>query len=332
MAQHKVFKLHFLTPLHVGLGRSEYDSSSSDLHSDTITSALAAMKAQRGASSEEIYKYLDSITMSSAFPYEEELYFLPRPLTSDRIFLDGQDSTEHRKKLKKVRYIESSVWQKFLNTEVPSIQSTQLAGEYILPLGYEGFVKPFSSQVTQRVSVARGDGLDSSPFFFEWCYFNNERDCGLYVIVDATTDEVLVETKSLLEELGYTGIGTDKTVGGGQFEVKEGTIDLPDSKSDRWLSLSLYLPARTEQSAINMQDSCYNIQLRGGYMAGSGCEELRHLWKRSIYMYQEGSVFYCEDCPSGVIVDLRPQWNDARMHPVYRSGKAMFVPIKSVKQ
>jgi CRISPR type III-A-associated RAMP protein Csm4 len=331
MAQYKVFRLHFRTPLHIGLGRSTYDSSSSDLHSDTISAALAAIKAQHGASSEELRCFLDSFAMSSAFPYEGKMYFLPRPLTADRITVDGNDGAEFRKLLKSVRYIESSVWKDFVEESVPSISSLQIHDEYLTPVCCKDFEIPFKKQVMQRVSVSRSEDNAASPFFFEWCFFNNAKDCGLYVIADAT-DEVLAEIESLLKELGETGLGTDKSVGGGQFDVTIDSIDLPSKVGDSWLSLSLYLPTLEEQAAISIKASCYNFSLRGGFMAGSTNNKLRHLWKKSVYMYVEGSVFAKAEKPEGCIVDLRPEWNSSDMHPVYRSGKALFIPIKAVKQ
>ncbi len=331
MAQYKVFRLHFRTPLHIGLGRSTYDSSSSDLHSDTITSALAAIKAQHGASHEELSSFLHSFAMSSAFPYEGKMYFLPRPLTADRIQVDGSESAEFRKELKKIRYIESSVWKEFMEASVPSISKAQIHDEYVTPSGCKDFEAPYKKQVMQRVAVSRTEDKVATPFFFEWIYFDIEKDCGLYVIVDAA-NKVLEEVEALLKELGETGIGTDKTVGGGQFEVSSDAIDLPSGECDTWLSLSLYLPTLEEQASINLKDSCYNIAMRGGFMAGSSKYTLRHLWKKSIYMYEEGSVFAIASKPEGNVVDLRPEWNTGDMHPVYRSGKALFIPIKTVKQ
>lgn len=330
MAKLKVFRLHFRTPLHIGLGRSAYDSSSSDLHSDTISAALAAIKAQHGASSEELRCFLDSFAMSSAFPYEGKMYFLPRPLTADRITVDGSDGAEFRKLLKSVRYIESSVWKGFVEESIPSISSTQIHDGYLTPLGYSDFVSPYKKQVMQRVSVSRSGEDDAAPFFFEWCFFNASKDCGLYIIVDAK-DDVLVEVESLLKELGETGIGTDKTVGGGQFDVTSDIIDLPTDGGDALLSLSLYIPSEKEQAAIDLKDSCYNLIQRGGFMAGSSDYTLRHLWKKSIYMYEEGSVFITDSKLEGIIADLQPEWNSKVMHPVFRSGKALFIPVKTVK-
>lgn len=330
MAKYKIFKLHFRTPLHIGLGRSAYDSSSSILHSDTISSALAAIKAQHGASSEEILSFMGSFVVSSAFPFMEEMYFLPRPFLANRIIIDDNDSADNRKLLKSVQYIELSVWKDFVNGSTPSIRSSQIHGEYVIPLDCEYFVTPLQKQEIVRLSVNRSNEKSGNPFYFEWSYFNSANDCGLYFIVEAGNN-VMNELEMFLRELGETGIGTDKTVGGGQFDISTDCIELPTVESDAWLSLSLYLPSLEEQETICMEDSYYNISLRGGFIAGSTIYEFRHLWKKSVYMYEEGSVFSLKTRPDGVIIDLRPEWNAKEMHPVFRSGKALFIPVKTVK-
>ena len=42
-------------------------------------------------------------------------------------------------------------------------------------------------------------------------------------------------------------------------------------------------------------------------------------------MFNVGSVFYTTGSLKGKVVDLKPYWNDARLHPVFRSGKLFFV-------
>ena len=63
-------------------------------------------------------------------------------------------------------------------------------------------------------------------------------------------------------------------------------------------------------------------------MAGSAEEALGHLRKKSIYMFNAGSVFNTTNQLMGKVVDLHPKWNDERMHPVFRSGKPFYLPVK----
>ena len=67
-----IIKFKNLTPLHIGTGKENYDFSSSVLHSDTLSAALASLRAQKGKSS-DIESFLMSFAISSAFPYFGEL-------------------------------------------------------------------------------------------------------------------------------------------------------------------------------------------------------------------------------------------------------------------
>jgi hypothetical protein len=62
-------------------------------------------------------------------------------------------------------------------------------------------------------------------------------------------------------------------------------------------------------------------------MAGSTEEKFRHLRKKSIYMFGVGSVFPTKETLDGKVVDLTPEWNDKRMHSVFRSGKPFYLPV-----
>ena len=93
--------------------------------------------------------------------------------------------------------------------------------------------------------------------------------------------------------------------------------------------LSLYIPTEGELGLLNLPESKYELVLRGGYMAGSNEEDFKHLRKKSVYALSVGSIFPTMAKLSGKIVDLKPAWNDERMHPVYRSGKPFLVPIKA---
>ncbi len=90
----------------------------------------------------------------------------------------------------------------------------------------------------------------------------------------------------------------------------------------------MYIPNPEEVKQLNLEKSRYELVLRGGYIAGSTNADFRHLRKKSVYMFNTGAVFATNHYLSGKIVDLRPEWNDESMHPIYRSGKPFFVPIK----
>ena len=178
--------------------------------------------------------------------------------------------------------------------------------------------------------MPRNDGADAEPFFFDWTYY--QENAGLYCLLNAH-DTMIGELLDLFQLLGENGLGTDKNVGGGKFEVDRNTervnFDFVESANASML-LSLYIPTEQEVDLLKLHDSSYELTLRGGYMAGSHEEDFRHLWKKSVYAFSVGSIFPTTAKLCGKIVDLKPSWNDERIHSVYRSGKPFFVPIKSI--
>ncbi|HOV36382.1 MAG TPA: type III-A CRISPR-associated RAMP protein Csm4 [Dysgonamonadaceae bacterium] len=325
MPSYHIIKLSKLSPLHIGTGKENYDFSASELQSDTLSSALAALRAQNG-NADDLPRFLESFTLSSAFPYYQNHYFLPKMQGKINVKVKDTEEQAVRKDLKKVKYIELPLWKELIAGKSVTVAKNQLKGNFLSIEEME--VKLSKADVHQRVSVPReGDG-DAEPFYFEWNFFND--DSGLYVLVDCEAS-VFVEIKRLFEQLGETGLGTDKNVGGGKFEINKTDefLELPDTaQANGQMVLSLYLPKdENELLQLNLSDSKFDITLRGGYMAGSVEDTLRHLRKRSVFMFTTGSVFSTREHLSGKIVDLQPRWNDPRMHPVYRSGKPFVVSV-----
>ena len=315
-----------MTPLHIGTGKENYDFSSSDLHSDTLSAALAAIKVQTSDGG-NLKSFMESFVVSSAFPFVGERYFLPKP--HGRIDVRVTDADEYivRKKLKKLRFIEAGLWNNLITGEKLTIQSNQLKGSFLLSDSSDfNIPAPYKSQVNQRVSVPREDGKDAEPFFFEWTYF--DANSGLYCLLDAS-EEVENELIQLFKQLGEPGLGTDRNVGGGKFEVETTKLSIGEVLSaDSVMLLSLFIPTEEELHKLDLVHADYDLLKRGGYIAGSQESDFRHLWKKTIYMFNTGSVFPTTSFLEGKVVDLRPDWNDERMHPVFRSGKPFVVPIK----
>lgn len=325
MATYTIIKLKDLSPLHMGTGKENYDFSASQLHSDTLSAALVAMKVRHG-NIENIEEFLDSFTISSAFPYMGNHFFLPRPLGKVDVVFNDCNEYISRKKLKSIKFIEHGLWKELISGKqvVASIQ--QLRNGFLLDNNSD-FKQPYKSCVHQRVTIPRAEGQDAEPFFFDWTFF--QKEAGLYCLTDATGTK-LEELEKLFQWLGEDGIGTDKNIGGGKFMVETQTFVMDElAEANGQMLLSLYIPTEEEiKTGINLDNSKYELCLRGGYMAGSQENDFWHLRKKSIYMFNVGSIFCCSNALKGKIVDLRPDYNDNRMHPVYRSGKPFVVPVK----
>jgi CRISPR type III-A-associated RAMP protein Csm4 len=274
---------------------------------------------------------MESFSISSAFPYIGNNLFFPKPLGRLNFNITGKDASQYRKSLKKVKFIEFSLWNDLIcGQAIVATNERQISKPFL----YDKYDKDtkiidaYKAQVNQRVQVQRDEVGDASPFYFEWTYF--DKRCGLFFITDAK-GSLLDEVTSLFKELGENGIGTDRSVGGGHFSIEVSSIEIDEpNDSNARLLLSSYIPNKEEMPFLNLSESRYEISQRGGYIAGSNIEVLRHLRKRSIYMFNTGSVIKTDTPLIGKIVDLRPTWNDEKMHCVLRSGKALSIKIKDI--
>lgn len=316
MAEYKIIKLKNMSPLHIGTGKESYDFSSDELQSDRISAALSAIGIQSGKIS-NVEKFLNSFVISSGFPYlndnNQTKLFLPRPL--GRLNVTDELEAKHRKELKKMKVIPIDIWSDIVSgktlsqSDFSTIANTDVS----------------KSQTNERVTISNGG---STPFFFEWNFFKS--NAGLYFIVDindsTSLDFQLI--KELFELLGENGIGTDKNVGGGKFEIEESKITLPNvQNADSTMMLSSYIPAsESELLTLNLDSSRYELINRDGYIAGSNHDDFRHLRKKSIYMFNTASVFATTETLKGKIANLEPKYPN--MHPVFRSGRPLTLKIK----
>lgn len=315
-----------MSPLHLGKGRDSYDTASSVLSSDMLSAALASIRAMEGKSG-DIMNFLHSFTISSAFPYCGKDFFLPRPNGRLNIVVKGMEEKDYRKKLKKLRYISTPLWHEMMKGKTLEVLPTQLHEEFLISTPEENYRSPMTHVVNQRVMVPREEGCDAVPFMYQWTFFQHgENESGLYCLVEAN-DERVEEIVNLFKELGSLGIGSDKTVGGGLFDVEVDKLEWQHPIGNVTMLLSTYIPQESELPFLNLPSSNYSILKRGGFMAGSANENIRHLRKKTIYMFDAGSVFPTNHSLEGTIVDLAPQWNTDDMHPVYRSGRPLYVTV-----
>ncbi len=322
MSELLIIKLTNMSPLHIGKGRDSYDVASPVLASDSLSAALAAILAQSGHGG-DIKAFLESFAVSSAFPYAGDTLFLPKPAGRLDVGVIGQSEEQYRKKLKKVQWVAWSAWTQLVEAKHIDVAEGQLHGAFLLDKATDDFNAPMKHEIHQRVSVPRCDNSDAKPFTFDWTFFR--PDCGLYCIVQAN-DDTQPHIIDLFNELGEQGIGSDRSVGGGHFEVSTCQMQLPQvDHGDATMLLSSYLPSADELKAIDLGKSRYSIVRRGGFIAG-GQENVRHLRRNTIHMFATGSVLHCSAPIGGRVVDLRPQ---VVGHPVLRSGRPICVTIKT---
>lgn len=325
-----LFRLRFNRTLHLGQGTDFYDRSNSVLHSDTIYAALMSLAAQLGMDPSEQPAYV----LSSAFPYAERgednfEYFFPR------IVLPEIDYAEHdskpRKTLKNLKWLSQSLFEKSINGQsFPRFE--ELKDQFV-----DGFLfdkvatmasLPFTKHVSQRVKVSRIEGEDALPYYVEGLFF--KKGCGFFLLADC--DQSTAQwLETMLKLLGESGIGTDRNVGYGHFDLERSSLglNLPENP-DAISNLSLYIPqdkAELEGLLGLSKLHVHRLIERGGWISTEPFQTIR---KHSISMFEVAGIY----APvadgvqlMGASIDLAPTGLGVD-HKVMRCGKAIFIPIK----
>lgn len=324
MSSYKIVKLKFISPLHIGKGLGDhYDSAGNLLHSDKVSGAIASAYCHLKGDS-KIVSFINSYKVSSAFPFKGECHYFPKPLANLNFEIEGGNSYEKNKKLKKIEFIDFRLFSYQALGNKSAIKLEQFSNDNKF-LSFEGKLSaPYIDEIEQRVVVPRTGG-DATPFYFERRFFSS--DSGLYFIYEVE-DKYLSDFQNSVRWLGNSGFGTDKSVGNGQFEPEFTKIEINETEDTNCLlTLSLYCPEKSEIESGILNNSFYSLVQRGGFIAGTTNDRFRHLRKKSIYMFAEGSIFKTDQL-IGKICDVKPDWNEDNLHPVYRDGRAIYLPIK----
>jgi len=330
MAKFKIYKLRFTAPLHISDERMDYGTSMQTIHSDTLHAAIISSLAKIGR---EIPPGGDfGFTVSSLFPYFQKnnhpVYFLPK-LKSQSI--PSKKLQDAAKKIKKTEWLDVGFFNRQINGE--NLFSDDFDTSILKNGAYlttEDIDSEFlAKEVNPRVSVPRDYNVqkDAEPFYMERIYFKYES--GLYFIAEGNTGTI----EDALNILKDEGLGTDRTVGNGFFEWETDSIELSLPESKYITNLSLFFPESDNLigNMLNDDNTVYDFRKRGGWITDAGLNTLR---KNFVYMFTEGSIFVNDKSidtqkTGGKIVDLKPEVEHKSIgHPVYRSGKAVFIPVK----
>lgn len=314
-----------------------YDVSGQILHSDTIQSAVFACNLQLGRTPEEALEILKGVRLSSGFPFYKGELFFPKPFSRIPMIQNVSESRQ-AKTLKKIQFLGKGIFENVLKGDATPISKGFLSESGKFVTDNQDILKQsvkdggwldqiIQSKVSQRVSISLDD--DPVPFYTDRIFFGPEA--GFYFLALFDNDKVRDYFIQGLRLLGDHGIGTDRTVGNGQFsvddEMPELIMDFPDHFT-HVMNLSLYCPDESDVQDLFTNSCSYQLTLRGGYVASPERMEHSSLRKRSVYMVQEGAIFPSGSW-AGKVLDLRPEGTGID-HPVWRDGRALFVPINPI--
>lgn len=333
MGNYNIVKLNFLGPLHIGKGIGDYyDMSNRMLHSDTISGAIASTFVSLFGE-ESLVDFMASYRVSSAFPFCENHFFLPKPqgireiyeiTSSGNVSFEGKDE-------KKIEFIDIALFNNFAEKGSIVLDRKWISkcGKFVFSNIEANGIQLYKNMLVQRAFVPRGGCEDTVPFFFERIFFR--ENCGLYFIFDVSPNWENAFKQTVIN-LGITGVGTDKNVGNGQFDAEFDKIKINSCENGSFVFLlSLYCPEKEELNTKLLQESNYQLIKRGGFISGAQNSVFWHLRKKSIYFFNEGSVLNANSL-KGKIENLRPAWNDGNLHAVYRDGRAFGIGLNLKKE
>jgi len=284
----KMVRLKFLAP--VSLDSLEEDI----IHSFTLWGALVSAGFKIGLGEALVDASLsDQLYISSAFPLvvqgEEEIFYLPKPLSWNFFSFSDSEYREHYKSIKtfKKRNLLPIHWIKEIRSKDSLLKKIQeeLKKKYEITTGE-----------IPKVSLDRATGTSN---LYYWTLSHIGPDTFFYFLVKTTPElwnrAVLPSLKLLAED----GIGAKKSWGYGRFSFS--ISELPSvfeesSGASSFLVISAFLP-RNRSSLLYWDlgyiSSSYSLVFSRGL----------NLFRPAITFYREGSILREED--AGRILSLK---------------------------
>jgi len=308
----KLFKLKFKSSIHLGEREGFLEGTETTIHSDTLFSALCNSYLLLYGRKKlecllENFKNEPPFFLSSAFPYWKDKYFFPIPLSQ----------FPKEKEQKKLSFIEKDGFEKILEGE--NIENLHKKYETIPSKDEKS---PYKIIKNPRVSLGRLNNYPGENFFyFGETFF--EENSGLFFLVKFNDNSFEKEFNSALNLMQDEGIGGDRTVGKGFFNVEaneEFKIKFPENPNG-FMTLSIYSPRDDE---IDNLDGFFEIIERSGYIYSPYGKNIR---RKSIRVFKEGSVF--SKNKKGRLVDITPSF--FKEHKIYRFCYAFTIPLKGVE-
>ncbi len=315
------YKLLFNSPLHLSAGHEGYEKTFHYIHSDTLFSAILSNWHHFYEDSIESMIQNLSFKISSAFPFFSNDYYFPKPYLKLPVIFDEEDY-KAAKKLMKVKFIEREFFERILRNEVVHISDICFSYSNRFMSLKKTVTEPFGEREISRNVVDRIIG-STDIFYFSEIVF--KKDCGLFFMARFNDETLRKKFEAVLRFLGDEGIGSDRHVGKGQFEInidEKFFINQPEN-ADSILNLSLYHPTPEEIKKRLLHRSSYDIINRKGWITTIGYQMLR---RKSMNMFLEGSVFSnLKKDDYGDIPVVAEKISGLLDFNVYRYGKGFFV-------
>jgi len=323
-----IARLRFHRAVRFGLQGIGLESVEETCRSDTLFSAIVhAWLDLFGEKHTE--KFLrDSVAgkppfvVSSGFLFHEETLFLPRPRIPPTRFHPAAEAELYFKDVSRCSYVPLDTFEKWVRREPLDVEKLIEANRH--------YAASTAEQVVPHVAL---DRISAASQIYHSAHVLFADHCGLWVLVKIFDDSIVGSVQAAFRILGEKGLGGDKSLGLGAFELEGNALQPAPAALKRlfemnqpsvFLTLSLFHPPEHELEMIDGTAS-YSVIRRKGWISSPVTGA--NLKRKSVSMFVEGSVFGQEF--KGHLVDVTPNsWREMSLHPVYRNGFALMVPVR----
>lgn len=338
MPEFQAYTIAFNAPLLLTQGTDSLSPSGQQVYSDTLKSAMFVCALRLGlvgeGTKEEGKAFFDNFQISSLFPKIGGTYYFPAPADLGQRWQGDMNPTE-RKKVKKIKWLEKSTFEKLLCEGQLALNMDKIQGSF-----YGGVSNKeqsiYRKLIRARAQIpAQDSGKDTKPYDVESHLF--DKDYKHYFLVKFENEEYKTILESALKLLADEGIGADRTVGHGIFNY-EGTESLnlktPETNCST-LYLGNFCPESKDLSEEAFKgNAAFKVIRRGGWVASPSEEKHLGLHKKFLYMLEHGSILDAEPRKiKGQLHNLRQDFDDTDniKHPIWREGRTIELGIKTKK-
>lgn len=341
MGTYTAYRLNFKTQLHLGRATGAAQTGSLGLEktetyipADTLFSAICQTWAtfyDTASLTDFLNQYTAEngsfpFTLTSAFPYADNVYFFPKPITFQT----------RSKKSKRVQFVSNNIFRDIIAGNPPDFDEDGLINsenvwvsadekDQLKELMAENKkVNIWETDTRPRVTIG-AQNAGSEIWHVETVQFN--INCGLWFAAKFDSDQTKHKIETLLRVLGDSGIGGERNAGYGAFDFDTASIEVPEAQgSNQFMTLSPICPKSADElEHLRKGDVAYTLNPLTGWVSTTGTATRR----KQVNMFAEGSVLNTIDEPVGRLVDLKP---NGHPHLVYRYGYAWQVGLKGTSE
>lgn len=327
----KIYYLRPTAPFHLQTGGEDHETSELYPRSDTLSAAITYLWFRQNNKMSGFPEKIQ-FRLSSVFPAVQisgsynKLFPKPAGLS-----IDG---TKHNHKVfKKIRWFDEELFERWKQGEDISKYIPKTSKD--TRLKRNGTVLVFNPEVDlgtgpllkndarTRVVLDRVNQT-STPFHFVSVYHAPDTLFWFYADIE---EEVAGYFETMLRLLGDEGLGADRTIGMGSFELEAiESSSAGSSRGNKFFNLGIFNPLPEEANAIEWQHSDYQLETRRGWVSGLP------LRRRPVPCISENAVIRANEKPAGNVVCVvekestlipdhaRPDYS------IYRDCRGYFIP------